>query len=94
VDGYVGNFKVKVRKKARYVDTSICNSCGDCYEACPATPLPSRRRLKLGDQTIREGEALTDVRASVLGELGDLTVLTAAQPRPEPAIRPEEVTTS
>jgi heterodisulfide reductase subunit A len=94
VDGYVGNFKVKVRKKARYVDTSICNSCGDCYEACPAPPWPSRRRLKLGDQTIREGEALTDVKASVLGQLGDLTVLTAAQPKPEPAIRPEEVTAS
>jgi len=94
VDGYVGNFKVKVRKKARYVDTSICNSCGDCYEACPATPLPSQRRLRLGDQVIREGEALSDVRPPVVEQLGDLTVLTGAQPRPEPAIRPEEVTTS
>jgi heterodisulfide reductase subunit A len=89
VDGYIGNFKVKVRKKARYVDPSICNSCGDCYEACPSRPLPSRRRLKLGDQVVREGEALSLAEASLLGPQGDLTVLTGAQPRPEPALRPE-----
>jgi len=37
VSGYVGNFKVTVRKKARYVDTSLCNSCGECATVCPAT---------------------------------------------------------
>jgi len=25
VSGYVGNFKVKIKKKARYVDTAKCN---------------------------------------------------------------------
>lgn len=35
VDGFVGNFKVKVRKKARYV-TDECNGCGACVEVCPA----------------------------------------------------------
>ena len=35
VSGYVGNFKVTVRKKARYVDASVCNSCGDCADVCP-----------------------------------------------------------
>lgn len=91
VDGYVGNFKVTVRRKARSVDTATCNSCGDCYEACPARPLPARRRLVLGDQVVREGEALSIADRSRLAQLGDLTVLTAAQPKPEPAIRPEEV---
>lgn len=34
VDGFVGNFKVKVNKKPRYVDTDLCNGCGDCGEIC------------------------------------------------------------
>jgi len=34
VKGYIGNFKVKVLKKPRYV-TSDCTACGDCAEACP-----------------------------------------------------------
>jgi heterodisulfide reductase subunit A len=37
VSGYVGNFKVKVRKKARYVDETVCNSCGECAKVCPVT---------------------------------------------------------
>ncbi|MFQ6040883.1 MAG: 4Fe-4S binding protein, partial [Candidatus Poribacteria bacterium] len=35
VSGYVGNFKVKIRKKARYVDENLCNGCGLCQEKCP-----------------------------------------------------------
>jgi len=35
VDGYVGNFTVTVRKKARYVNTDICTGCGICWEKCP-----------------------------------------------------------
>jgi heterodisulfide reductase subunit A2 len=35
VSGYVGNFKVRVRKKARYVDTTKCTGCGRCPELCP-----------------------------------------------------------
>jgi heterodisulfide reductase subunit A len=35
VSGSVGNFKVKVRKKARYVDESKCVGCGVCEEKCP-----------------------------------------------------------
>ena len=35
VEGYVGNFTVKVRKKARYVDTEKCNGCGVCQDKCP-----------------------------------------------------------
>ncbi len=36
VKGYVGNFKVKVLKKPRYV-TSDCSACGDCSDVCPIT---------------------------------------------------------
>ncbi len=35
VDGYIGNFNVKVEKKPRYVDESLCTGCGACQEACP-----------------------------------------------------------
>ena len=35
VDGYVGNFKAKVRKKARYVREEDCSSCAECAEVCP-----------------------------------------------------------
>ena len=35
VDGYVGNFTVTVRKKARYVNEDLCTGCGICQEKCP-----------------------------------------------------------
>jgi heterodisulfide reductase subunit A len=41
VDGYIGNFSVKIRQKARSVDESICNGCGDCQQACPTRRIPS-----------------------------------------------------
>jgi len=35
VSGYVGNFKVKIKKKARYVDVDKCTGCAECANACP-----------------------------------------------------------
>ncbi len=35
LDGYMGNFEVTVRKKARYVDEDHCTGCGICIEKCP-----------------------------------------------------------
>jgi len=35
VSGYVGNFKVKIRKKAKYIDEEKCTGCGQCQELCP-----------------------------------------------------------
>jgi heterodisulfide reductase subunit A len=35
VGGYVGNFTVTLRKKARYVNTNLCTGCGICQEKCP-----------------------------------------------------------
>jgi heterodisulfide reductase subunit A len=35
VSGYVGNFKVKIRKKPRYVDEDKCIGCGICQTKCP-----------------------------------------------------------
>ena len=35
VDGYIGNFKVKVKRKSRFVDEKKCTGCGTCTDACP-----------------------------------------------------------
>ncbi len=35
VKGYVGNFEVKILKKARYVDEKECTACGECVNVCP-----------------------------------------------------------
>ncbi len=35
VTGYIGNFRVKVRKKARFVNENDCTVCGDCVDICP-----------------------------------------------------------
>jgi heterodisulfide reductase subunit A len=34
IDGYVGNFEVTVRRKARYIYEDLCVGCMDCVEAC------------------------------------------------------------
>ena len=36
VEGYVGNFTVTIRNKARSVDMSKCTGCGDCMAKCPS----------------------------------------------------------
>ena len=36
IEGYVGNFKATIRKKARYVDFDKCTGCGDCADELPA----------------------------------------------------------
>lgn len=36
VEGYVGNFDVTIRKKARSVDMNKCTGCGLCSEKCPS----------------------------------------------------------
>lgn len=34
VDGYVGNFKVQVKRKPRYIKEDVCTGCLECIEAC------------------------------------------------------------
>ncbi len=35
VSGYVGNFDVKIVKRARHVEETACTSCGECAKVCP-----------------------------------------------------------
>lgn len=35
VSGYVGNFTVDIKKTPRYVDSDLCNICGECEKVCP-----------------------------------------------------------
>lgn len=37
VSGYVGNFKVNIRRKARYVDVDNCTGCSECEKVCPVS---------------------------------------------------------
>ena len=47
VKGFVGNFTVTIRKKARYVDAAKCTGCGLCTEKCPQKKVPNAFNLGL-----------------------------------------------
>ena len=51
VDGYVGNFSVTIRRKARGVDWSKCTGCGACWQKCPVKKLSSPFDEGLGRTT-------------------------------------------
>jgi heterodisulfide reductase subunit A len=40
ITGKPGNFKVKINRKARYVNESICTGCGTCVQNCPVQYRP------------------------------------------------------
>lgn len=39
IEGWVGNFQVKILKMPRYVDEEKCTGCGLCAEVCPISIL-------------------------------------------------------
>jgi heterodisulfide reductase subunit A len=47
VNGSVGNFRVKIHQKARYVDETKCTGCGACAEHCPVE-VPNDFDMRLG----------------------------------------------
>jgi len=51
VEGFVGNFRVTVRKKARYIDMEKCTGCGQCWNSCPSKKNPSAFDYGLGQRT-------------------------------------------
>ncbi|MGD2142985.1 MAG: 4Fe-4S binding protein [Anaerolineae bacterium] len=51
ISGYVGNFRVRVRKKARSVDVDKCTGCGDCVEQCIVRNAPYVQDLIKAQET-------------------------------------------
>ena len=47
VKGFVGNFKVGIRRKARYVKEDVCTGCGLCTEKCPQKNVPNAFNMGL-----------------------------------------------
>lgn len=47
VKGFVGNFTVTIRRKARFVDETKCTGCGLCTEKCPQKKVPNEFNLGL-----------------------------------------------
>ncbi len=50
VKGYIGNFTVKIKKKAKYVDYAKCTGCGHCETKCPVK-VASEYNMGLGKRT-------------------------------------------
>lgn len=50
VKGFVGNFTVTIKKKARYVDELKCTGCGECTEKCPQKKVPNAFNLGLDNR--------------------------------------------
>ncbi len=45
VDGFVGNFEVTIRRKARHVREDLCTGCGECTGKCPRRGIPNEFNL-------------------------------------------------
>ncbi len=51
LEGFIGNFKVKIRKKSKSIDEKICTGCGLCTTKCPKKKIPSEFEQMLGFRT-------------------------------------------
>ena len=51
VSGFVGDFTVDIRKKARSVDMDKCTGCGVCMEKCPNKKIPNEFNRGLNNRT-------------------------------------------
>lgn len=50
IDGSIGNFVARIRRKATYVDWNKCNGCNDCTAVCPIQ-IPNEFDVGLSDRT-------------------------------------------
>ncbi|OHD68654.1 MAG: disulfide reductase [Spirochaetes bacterium RBG_16_49_21] len=48
LEGFIGNFKAKIRNKARCVDEKLCTGCGMCAQKCPTKKISSEFNAGLG----------------------------------------------
>ena len=50
VEGFVGNFKVTIKQKPRYVDATKCTGCGECTTKCPSKKNPNEFNMGLDNR--------------------------------------------
>jgi heterodisulfide reductase subunit A len=48
VKGEPGNFSVLIKKRARFVDETLCTGCGDCTKNCPVRYIPQVKERENG----------------------------------------------
>jgi heterodisulfide reductase subunit A len=51
LEGFIGNFKAKIRKKSKSIDEKLCTGCGACTTKCPVKKIPSEFNEGLGKRT-------------------------------------------
>ena len=51
VSGFIGNFEVKIKMKAKSVDTTKCTGCGECWQKCPSKKIPDEFNAGLSNRT-------------------------------------------
>jgi heterodisulfide reductase subunit A len=51
MDGFIGNFNLRIRRKARSVDEKLCTGCGLCTTKCPNKKIPSEFEQGLAFRT-------------------------------------------
>ena len=50
VGGYVGNFDVTIKRRARFVKEDVCTGCGLCTEKCPQKKVPNEFNLGMDNR--------------------------------------------
>jgi heterodisulfide reductase subunit A len=48
LEGFIGNFKAKIRRKSKSLDEKLCTGCGLCTTKCPTKKIPSEFNEGLG----------------------------------------------
>ena len=64
IEGFPGNFRIEVRKKARSVDASKCTGCGTCMTGCPV-----RNKIQIPEVDDFSAKSEFDGIASVVHEI-------------------------
>ncbi|MGB8491189.1 MAG: CoB--CoM heterodisulfide reductase iron-sulfur subunit A family protein [Bacteroidales bacterium] len=51
LEGFIGNFKARIRRKSKSIDEKLCTGCGLCTTKCPVKKIPSEFNERLGKRT-------------------------------------------
>lgn len=51
LEGFIGNFKAKIRRKSKSLEEKLCTGCGTCTTKCPVKKIPSEFNEGLGKRT-------------------------------------------